>query len=273
MTPSIRASFERRFRTRVLVPGAIIVLITAVLCGAGLIAAGRGTDSMSLMAQQAEVFLASSSGMDNLAVAQESVGMCQQCIAEARSEQPDAAWLDTNVAERMFDLFGVQETYILDGQDRPVYASVGRNHAAPASYRRIASAVDRFVKLARGEINRPSGRSNLDERLPGSPPAPLVLPPQPGFTDQPTTLFPTVRTTPSVIHATDLARIGNRIAFVSVMQMARFAPGRSRTATPAPVLVSIRYLDAGYLSQIAKQDYLAGAHLRPSCDRAKQSRR
>jgi diguanylate cyclase (GGDEF)-like protein len=245
----------------VLLPGVIIVAVTAVLCGAALLAAGRGTDSMSLMAQQAEVFMMSSGGMDDLAVAQESVGMCQQCLAEARAAKPDQAWLDANVGQRMFDLFGVEETYIVDANGRPVYASRGGRRAAPASYGRVAPAVDRFVKLARGEIKRPSGRSNLDERLPGSPPAPLVLPPQPGFTDQPTTIFPTVRTTPDVVHATDLARIGPRIAFVSAMQMARFGARHVRPAEPAPVLVSIRYLDAPFLSQVAKQNYLTGVHL------------
>ena len=264
MTPSIRATFDRRFRTRVLLPGALIVVVTAVLCGFGLLAAGRGTDSMSLMAQQAEVFMVSTVGMDNLSVAQESVGLCQRCIDEARSREPDAEWLDANVGERMFDLFNVQETYLLDGNNRPIYASVDRRRAAPDSYRRIAPALDRFVKLARGEIKRPSGRSNLDERLPGSPPAPIVFPPQPGFSDQPTTIYPTVRTTPTVVHATDLARVDNRIAFVSVMQMARFAPGQDRTATPPPVLVSIRFLDAPFLSQAAKQFYLTGAHLADS---------
>jgi diguanylate cyclase (GGDEF)-like protein len=125
----------------------------------------------------------------------------------------------------------------------------------------VAPAVDRFVKLARGQIKRPSGRSNLDERLPGSPPAPMLFPPMPGFTDQPTTVYPTVRTTPSVLHATDLVRIGNRLAFVSAMQMMRVTPAHLRGDANAPVLVNLRYLDDAFMAMTAKQYSLTGARV------------
>jgi len=183
--------------------------------------------------------------------------LCDECIHRATQPHPDRAWLDKNVGFRMFDLFGAQETYILDRDGRPVYASVGRERAPASTYQRVAPAVDRFVKLARGEIKRPSGRSNLDERLPGSPPAPLVMPPAPGFSDQPTTIYPSVRTTPSVVHATDLVRIGNRLAFVSVMEMDRVTPAKPRGNANAPVLVNLRYLDDQFLSAASKQYYLS----------------
>jgi diguanylate cyclase (GGDEF)-like protein len=244
----MHGSFEKRFRNRVLLPGAIVLLITAALCGFGVLFAARGTDAMSLIGQQIEVWQASSDGMDELSVAQESVGLCDECIRQAKSPNLDKAWLNHNVGERLFDLFGVDETYIIDRDGRAVYASIGRKPAAPSSYKRVAPAISRFVKLARGEIKRPSGRSNLNERLPGSPPAPQVFPPMPGFSDQPTTLYPTVRTTPSVLHATDMVRIGDRLAFVSAMQMARVTADRPRGDAEAPVLLNLRYLDDSFLS-------------------------
>ena len=264
MPPNFQSDFNKRFRRRVLLPGAVILLITAVLCGGALIVAGRGTDTMSLMAQQGEVWRATTRVMDELSVAQESVGLCERCIGEAEATAPNRAWLDRNVASPMFDLYQVHETYIVDGESRPVYASVQRRPASPSAYERIAPSVDRFVKLARGEIKRPSARSNLNERLPGSPPEPLVFPPVPGFSDAPMTVFPTVRTTPSVVHATDLVRIGDRVAFVSAMQMARFGDGRPRTAAPAPVLISLRYLDDQFLLEAARQNYLIDARLADS---------
>ncbi|HEY6814188.1 MAG TPA: EAL domain-containing protein, partial [Croceibacterium sp.] len=145
--------------------------------------------------------------------------------------------------------------------NRPVYASVQRKHAAPTAFERVAPAVDRFIALARGEIKRPSGRSNLNERLPGSPPAPMEFPPVPGFSDEPVIVHPTVQTTPSVLHATDLVRIGDRVAFVSAMQMVRVNGGRPRSAGPAPVLVSLRYIDAAFLQQVSRQNYLTDARL------------
>jgi diguanylate cyclase (GGDEF)-like protein len=264
MTPTIRGSFGKRFGTRVLLPGALILLITGALCGFGMVFAGRNADAMSLLGQQFEVWQASSHGMDELSVAQESVGLCDDCLHRAASAHPDQAWLDNNVGFRLFDLYNAQETYIVDREGKAVYASVGRQSASPSAYARVAPAVDRFVKLARGQITRPMRRSNLDERLPGSPPAPMVFPPMPGFTDQPTTVYPTVRTTPSVLHATDLVRIGDRLAFVSAMQMTRVTPAHPRGDANAPVLVNLRYLDGPFLSATSKQYSLAAPRIAAS---------
>ncbi len=261
MTSTMHGSFGRRFGTRVLLPGAMILLITAGLCGFGMMFAARSTDVMSLFGQQMEVWQASSHAMDELSVAQESVGLCDECIRQATSAEPDQAWLDDNVGFRLFDLYGAQETYILDSHGRPVYAAVGRKYAAPSAYERVAPVVDRFVKLARGEVKRPIGGSNLNERLPGSPPAPMVFPPLPGFSDQPTTVYPSVRTTPSVLHATDLARVGDRLAFVSAMQMTRVTPENPRGDANAPVLVNVRYLDKAFLAGASRQYYLANPRI------------
>ena len=74
-------------------------------------------------------------------------------------------------------------------------------------------------------------------------------------------MFPTVQTTPSVIHATDLVRIGDRVAFISAMRMARVGNGDPRATARAPVLVSLRYLDDAFLLEASKQNYLAEARL------------
>ena len=257
----VRHGFKKRFRRRVLLPGAVILLATAIICAAALFAAGRGTDAMMVLGQQGEVWRASAQGMDDLSVAQESVGLCEQCIDEAESAAPDQLWLHENVAARMFDLHNVHETYILDPRDRPVFASVQRRHVEPRAYKRVEPMVQRFVRLARGEIERPSGRSNLNERLPGSPPQPITFPPMPGFSDEPVTVHPTVRTTAAVEHATDLVRIGDKLAFVSVMPMARTGDARPSGAGQPPVLVNLRYLDNTFLNEASRQNMLTDARI------------
>ena len=264
MISDSRRSFNKRFRRRVLLPGAVILFVTAILCGGALIAAGKGTDTLSVMGQQMEVMRATTRAFDDLSLAQESVGLCDECIGEAASAAPDHGWLDENVGFRLFDLNNAHETYILDGADRPVYASVERRQASPSAYDKIEPVVDRFVKLARGEIKRPSARSNLNERLPGSPPEPLVLPPMPGFGDEPVTIYPTVRTTPSVVHATDLVRIGDRIAIVSAMPMSRVDKAGAAAPASAPMLLNLRYLDDAFLLKASKENYLLDARLSDS---------
>ncbi len=162
--------FEKRFRARVLIPGAVVLLLTAALCAAGVYITGRNTDTMALFGQQAEVWRATASGMDELAVAQESIALCDQCMREARAAKPDRAWLDKNIGARLHELHDADATYILDARDRPIYASLAGRSQPPATYASVAPAVGRFVALARGEIKRPSGRSNLNERLPGITP-------------------------------------------------------------------------------------------------------
>src|SRR3569833_2296219 len=264
MATLIGSGFKRRFGTRVLLPGALILLFTGALCAAGLLFAGKSSDTMTLFGQQIEVWQASSHGMDELSVAQESVGLCDDCIRKAAADHPDRTWIDNNIAFRMFDLYNTQETYLVDRKGQPVYAAIERKDAPLSAYDRVRPEVDRFVKLARGQMKRPSGRSNLNERLPGSPPAPLVFPPVPGFSDQPTTVYPSVRTTPSVLHATDLVRIGDRIALISVMQMTRVTPAHPRGDITAPVLINLRYLDASFLKEVARQYYLVDPRIAAS---------
>ncbi len=261
MPPQAQSNFDRRFRMRVLLPGAVILLATAILCGGALIAAGRGTDTMSLEAQKLEVGRAITLGLDELSLAQESVGLCEECIDKAASGDLDRAWLNENIGFRLFDLYGVHETYLLDGADRPVYASVKRRQVAPSAFEHVAPSVIRFVKLARGEIKRPSGRSNLNERLPGSPPAPVTFPSIPGLSDEPITLFPTVRTGADVIHATDIVRIGDRIALASAMRMASTDGDDASTTAQAPMLVNLRYLDDQFLLEASRENYLPDPRL------------
>ena len=80
----------------------------------------------------------------------------------------------------------------------------------------------------------------------------------PGFSDEPVTVFPTVPTTQSVLHATDVVRIGDSVAFISAMQMTRLGEGRSPTAPPS-VLVNLRYLDDQFLGKISTESQLTGA--------------
>jgi diguanylate cyclase (GGDEF)-like protein len=89
------------------------------------------------------------------------------------------------------------------------------------------------------------------------------MPPIPGFSDEPTVIYPGVRTSPRVLHATDLVRIGDRVALASAMLMANAEKG-SMPGAKAPVLVSLRYLDDQFLKQAAQQNYLLDARVSDS---------
>ena len=56
-------------------------------------------------------------------------------------------------------------------------------------------------------------------------------------------------------------RIGDRIAFVSAMQMARFDGEAPHAAAPAPMLLNLRYLDEEFLLTASQQNFLMNARL------------
>jgi len=70
-----------------------------------------------------------------------------------------------------------------------------------------------------------------------------------------------MKTTPSVLHATDVVRIGDRVAFVSVMQMKRINPDQAGASAHPPVLISLRYMDEKFLQQVSRQNYLTDARV------------
>lgn len=249
--------FAKRFRLQVLLPGVLILAATAAFLATALQFAGRSTDDLSVLAQQSEVWRATSQGLDELALAQEAVATCEQCMAKAGASNPDRTWLDEHVGEPMHELYHAHESYIVEPDRSATYAFIDESASSNKSFDDVSRYVERLVALALGEVARPFGQSNLNERLPGYPPAPLELPPMPGFTDEPTTLFPSVRTSSRVLHATDLVRVGDRIAFASAMQLRE----ADDAAAEPPVLVSIRYLDDQFLAQIAQQNYLLDARI------------
>ncbi len=254
----------KRFRLQVLLPGGLILMATAAFLAVALQFAGRSTDDLSLLAQQSEVWRASGQGLDELALAQEAVATCDRCLFEARSDNPDREWLDERVGEPLRDLYHVHESYILGADGTARYAFLDGSAPPGQSFASVSEYVEPLVALALGETRRVFGRSNMNERLPGSPPAPLEIPPMPGFTDEPTTVYPSVRTSSRVLHATDMVRIGDRIALASAMQLRRFDGADDAMAGRPPVLVSIRYLDDQFLGHIAQQNYLTDARISDS---------
>ena len=243
MAPGIPASFRKRFRTRVMLPGALVLLATAALCGVGLIYAGRSVDALSMAAQNYEAERSILRQWDQLALGQEAIGLCEKCMLEAASRNPDRNWLAARIARPMADLFDAEETYILNAKDKPVFAAIEGRELPASAYGRLSPTLQRFVELARGKAKRPYGESNWNERLPGA-----RMPRQ-----------SSVLTSPDAVHSTDLIRVGDKVGVVSVMQMRRGAAGGKASGDP-PLLVNLRWFDKDYTDDLAHQNFLADPH-------------
>src|SRR5690606_2521156 len=141
MAAEIQDSFKRRFRMRVVLPCAAILLITIALCTGGLITAGRNADALTQEGHTYEATRAIMREMDQVATAQEAVGLCERCIEAVTSNDLDPDWYAARIDERLFALYDISETHVLDGRDQPIFTAI-EGRAAPASaYQRIAPRV------------------------------------------------------------------------------------------------------------------------------------
>ncbi|TRM52354.1 EAL domain-containing protein [Achromobacter sp. LC458] len=203
------------------------------------------SDDMSAERQRRELAQAVSNVLDDVSQAQEGVALWDMLLDELAKPKPDQAWLDENVGTLLHRLFNQDVIFILGPDDAPVYASVNGQAASPSMYPSYQAAIKRFVDLARGRISRPN---NDHERLPGQAPATEA----------------TLRTTPSAVHATDLAIVQDRPAVVSAMHIDHF---QMRPATPgaAPhnLLVSVRYIDGDFLYAFSRGNLVEGLHYHP----------
>ena len=230
-------AFKKRYSARFILPAVLVLVI--VVCGLvlGLRSAGNNVDKMSSTGQTYEAYRAIGRSIDDLSLAQQTVGTCSDCIKAVNGEQPDHEWLRRNIAKPMFDVYKARETYIFDGADRPIFAAIAGKRRSSATYSAIHADLDPFIARVRG---RTEETSNYNERLPGSP-----LPQE-----------SLVRTTPRTVHSTDLILVRGRPAIVSVMRMA--APAN------APLIANIRYMDAAYLAELGRQNFLQQARIVPS---------
>ncbi len=238
------ANFEWRFRRSVLLPGMVILAVAGILTAVGLYRASEAVDQMSLDAQIWEPYRAIGRGLDSLALAQETVGICDVCEEKATGPNPDVDWIDRNIGRKLAYLYRAHEVYVLNEKDDPVYALVRGELAAPDSFADVAPKIMHYADLVRGRTVRPNGFS---DRLPGQPVSP----------------FTAITTSSTAIHATEVARIRGELALVSVFRMRPAAPVEELGIRP-PLLVAVRYMDAAFLGVAAAQNMLLEPRLSDS---------
>jgi len=233
--------FGARFITAVLGPVLLLALGLAVGCGLALRSAAQQADRVSGTRQAQEVSLAVGAALDEVALSQTGVALWNALVLQLEKPKPDWAWVDGNVGEWLNFVFAHDADFILGPDDRPIYATLDGHRSLPDSFASLAPAAQPLIDAVRG---RADIAPNPHERLPGKPTSPNS----------------TVRTAPRAVHATDLALIGGRPAVLSVMRIIPEEGSTLRTSGPAPLLVSVRYLDTNFAQRLGKVQMLADAH-------------
>ena len=226
-----------------------VLLVVAVIALFGLYWSTRQSDEVSVERQVRVARHSISVALDELALQQETVAIWDESARYLVRPAPDQQWLFDNLGSWLHRIFRHDETYLLDGRDRPVQAVVAGRMAPLSRYRTVQPDFGPLVAAVRGRDKSQSGRH---DRRPG----------------QPLHADATVRTTSRTIHTTRLTLVGGRPAAASAMLIKPSTPDYVRPSGDWPILISVRYLDGSFMSELQSRHLIDGARFAASPSRS-----
>ena len=216
------------FMSRVAVPAiAAVVLLSAVLMAVMLLSANQA-NQLAAERQQKLVETVLKDSIVQIPHDQEAVTVWDEAVRQVRAPKPDLDWIDSNLGIWLHSYYGHDEAYVVDTNDRPIYAMRDGTRAPNPVYdRNVAPAAQRLIGALRKELR----------------------------SDAPARLGPSERT----IGAVDLGLVGGRPSIISVKPITSDT-GEPRQARGEEYLhVAVRHLDDAFVTALAQQYQLDGA--------------
>ena len=228
----------RSFSVTISIAIGAMIIVSLFLASAGVYWATHESDAVSVERQTRSARHAMELSVDELALQQETVAIWDDSSEHLVAVNPDMVWVHDNVGLWLNRVFGHDEVFILDGSDRPIYASV---KGAPVSLGRYAIISQDFKYLVNSVRGRDSGSNGRHDRNPNR-----------SLSDD-----NTVRTTSRSTHDSHLMLIGGRPAAASAMLIQPSTGNYVQPNGQWPILVSVRYLDAGFLAELSSRELIA----------------
>ena len=122
-----------RFSSRVLLPIVLVGAAAILLIVGILILTTRESDHLALDRQTRLVSHVLSEQFAKFAHDQESVTLWDDAIRRTTVDF-DPEWIDLNLGVWLYDYFGHDRVYVLNAEDKPVYAMIDGATADPSSY-------------------------------------------------------------------------------------------------------------------------------------------
>lgn len=235
-----RASGQRQhlFPVTILIGIAATIAAALFVSGAGIYWATHESDAVSVERQTRSARHAMESSVDELALQQETVAVWDEAISHIIADPRDMIWLHDNIGAWLYRIFRHDEVFILDGYDQPIYAATHGKHVPLKRYAILSSDLKfllNSVRAADPGTNGPHDRNPNRKVNPNS----------------------SVRTTTRATHDSHIMLIGGRPAAASAMLIQPSTAGYVQPKGQWPVLVSIRYLDAGFLAELSSRQMIA----------------
>ena len=225
------------FSGKVMTTVAVMVAAALIAAGLGLYLAARGSDDLSAERQARSARHSLELSVDELALQQETVAVWDESAKQLTSRPIDQGWVHDNIGSWLHRIFRQDEVFILDGRDRPLYASTEGVPMPVARYQTRAADLRILIRRVRGHGGTVNGRHARDPGLPlarGS----------------------TVRTTPRATHDSQILLVGGRPAAASAMLIKPSTPDYVRIRGQWPVLISVRYLDGNFLEELSARQLI-----------------
>ena len=233
-----RSGRGRNFSVTIVVAICAMVAAALFIASVGVYSATHENDAVSVERQARTAQHAMETSVDELALQQETVAIWDDSISHVLADRRDMVWIHYNVGSWLNRIFGHDEVYILDGHGRPIYASV---KGEPVPVKRYSDLAADFQPLIASIRNGAGGLNGRHDRRPGRKLAPNS----------------TVRTTPRATHDSHLMLIGGRPAAASAMLMEPSTTNYVQPKGDWPVLVSVRYLDGGFLAELSARQLIS----------------
>ena len=225
-----KAQSENRRKTivRFTAPVVLAALFMLGLLLALLGGSGSEANRIALERDRGIVALVLAQAVERVAHAQESSTVWDEAVRQVRRTPPDKAWLDENLGSWFREYAGVDEVYILDARDRPIYAMRDGRNAVPETYVAVQDTAAPLARLLRTT-------RTVQKRTNGGLP---MLSPGRG----------------------DLAIVRGRPAIVSVKPILADTPLARQEPGSEALHVAVVYLDENFFARVGRQYGLADAH-------------
>jgi len=199
---------------------ATILLLLAVIVGGILHFSTSRSDALALSRQNKLVGLALSQSITAIGNDQEASTYWDDAVIRTRERPLDMEWLDNNLGVWFHTYYKHDETYLLDPQDRPIYAMQNGVRRKAAAFERLGAAA---LPIARTLRRKLAVSRLVPEGSPGK-----------------------------TVGATEITIIDGRPAIISLKPIISETGDILQRPNTEYLHASVRYLDRSFLTDLAK---------------------
>jgi len=135
----------------VALPAAIALLMLAAIVAAIVHFSTSQSDQLAAESQNRRVTIALEQSVIAVANDQEASTYWDDAVIQTRKRPLDPEWLDNNLGIWFHTYYHIDEAYLLDQRNTPIYAMRGGRRVEPASFQRVAAPALELVRRLGGD--------------------------------------------------------------------------------------------------------------------------